>query len=210
MWQWDRKMQGLIILFAAALLFAGGVKYAGWQALNAGDSAVIGEQEQGATAENRIETLGVHVAGAVSKPGVYYFPQGTRVVAALEKAGALPEADLDGLNLARNLVNEEKIYVPRQGESSVAEIDAYTGDNSGNRDNLFSDPASGRDTGGKVNINTASLEELDKLPGIGPVLAEHIIDYRNTHGRFRSPEDLKNVSGIGSRRFDQIKNLVTI
>ncbi|NPV29263.1 MAG: ComEA family DNA-binding protein [Firmicutes bacterium] len=205
MWSWDRRVQGLLVILAAALIFAGGVKYARWQAAHSPGSAVLidekkeaGENSGGAT-ESPPEQVGVHVTGAVGKPGVYYFPRGTRVVAAVEKAGPLPQADLNSLNLARLLADGEQIYVPRQGEMPPPSQAGFAG--------------SGGTSGpqGKVNLNTASAAELDaRLPGIGPTLAQRIVDYRASHGPFRSIEDLQNVSGIGPRRFEQIKDLVTI
>ncbi|MDH7577223.1 MAG: ComEA family DNA-binding protein [Bacillota bacterium] len=202
---WDRKVQGLLLLLAAALIFAGGFKYARWQGVRSPAGTVIDEktgegENPGGTEHPQGELIGVHVAGAVGKPGVYYFPQGTRVVAAVEKAEPLAEADLDSLNLARILVDGEKIYVPRPGETPPSL--QVGGDNSGSP---LSPPQS------KLNLNTATAADLDaRLPGIGPVLAQRIVDYRNSHGPFRSIEDLQNVSGIGPSRFEQIKELVTI
>jgi len=212
MWQWDRRLQGLVILFAAALIFAGGVKYAGWCAGQLQEASVVvdGGEKDGQAKQNAGsgKELAVHVAGAVSNPGVYYFLEGTRVIAAVEKAGPLPEADLNSLNLAQQLVDGSKIYVPRQGEASVSQGSSGS---SSIRNPFSNSLSSSQNSGGKVNINTASVEELDKaLPGIGPTLAQRIVDYREQHGPFRSPEDLKNVSGIGERRFEQIKDLVTI
>lgn len=201
----------MVLLFAAALVFACGVKYAGWRAGQSQEAAVAvsdaektekGDQQQASTKE-----LAVHVTGAVNRPGVYYFKEGTRVITAVEKAGPLPDADLNSLNLAQPLVDGSKIYVPRQGESLQA-----SGSSSGvvQGGNSFTGAASSSQ-GGKVNINTATVKELDDaLPGIGPTLAQRIVDYREQHGPFRSPEDIKNVSGIGERRFEQIKDLITI
>lgn len=210
MWNWDRKTQGLIAVLAAALIFACGIKYARWQANRAQMEEVViaAEEGEGDSEENsqaQAKMLGVHVAGAVSKPGVYYLPQGARVVDAVQKAGYLPQADIDSLSLAQPLTDGEKIYVPRQGEvlqTSDAGGIVFGGNTAG---------LSGGLSSGKVNLNTASAEELDaRLPGIGPVFAQRIVDYRNSHGPFRSLEDLQNVSGIGPRRFEQIKDLVTI
>lgn len=211
MWQWNRRLQGLIILFAAALIFAGGVKYAGWRAGQLQEASVVvdGAEKNGQAKQNAGfgKELAVHVAGAVSNPGVYYFPEGTRIIAAVEKAGPLPEADLNSLNLAQQLVDGSKIYVPRQGEASQSSDSSI----SQNRNPFAGSASTSQNDAKKVNINTASADELDKtLPGIGPTLAQRIVDYRDQHGPFRSPEDLKNVSGIGERRFEQIKDLVTI
>lgn len=206
MWQWERRLQGLALLFAAALIFACGAKYADWRADQVPKEAVAaveaGEGEEGKKGGISTKELAVHVAGAVNRPGVYCFEEGARVIEAVKKAGPLPEADLDSLNLAQPLVDGAKIYVPKQGEASQA-----PGMSSGMGQNSSSYSSQGV----KVNINTASVKELDDaLPGIGPTLAQRIVEYRELHGPFRSVEDLKNVSGIGERRFEQIKDLVTI
>ncbi len=214
MWHWDRKVQGLLLLFAAALIFAAGFKYAQWQGMPArGEKVLVDEKARegdvSGEEQPRPELIGVHVTGAVSRPGVYYFPQGSRVIAAVEKAEPLPEAKIDSLNLARLLVDGERIYVPRPGEAPSLETGGFASGNAGSSPGA---PGSSLDSpGGRVNLNTASAAELDaRLPGIGPVLAQRIVDYRNSHGPFRSLEDLQNVSGIGPRRFEQIKELVTI
>ncbi|ADL07539.1 helix-hairpin-helix domain-containing protein [Thermosediminibacter oceani] len=143
----------------------------------------------------------VHVAGAVKRPGVYELDEGRRVIDAIEAAGGcLSEADLASLNLARKLRDEDKLYVPRIGEFPVTGSAGSAGANGG-----ASSAADGR-----ININTAGLEELDKLPGIGPALAQRIIDYRNQHGPFKSVEELKNVSGIGEKKFEELKDLVKV
>lgn len=201
----------MVLLFAAALVFACGVKYAGWRAGQSQEAAVaVADAEktgQGDQQGSSTKELAVHVTGAVNRPGVYYFKEGTRVITAVEKAGPLPEADLNSLNLAQPLVDGSKIYVPRQGES-LQTPGASSGVVPGG--NSFTDVASSS-KGGKVNVNTATVKELDDaLPGIGPTLAQRIVDYREQHGPFRSPEDIKNVSGIGERRFEQIKDLITI
>ncbi|MGB9791141.1 MAG: helix-hairpin-helix domain-containing protein [Thermacetogeniaceae bacterium] len=206
MWEWDRKIQGIVLLFAAALVFACGVKYAGWRGTQSQKEAVAvaGAEESDKGGKQGISTkeVAVHVAGAVNRPGVYYFKEGSRVIDAVERAGPLPEADLDSLNLAQPLADGVKIYVPKQGEAPQA-----PGMSSG----MVQSSSPSYTQGSKVNINTASAKELDEaLPGIGPTLAQRIVEYREQHGPFRSVEDIKNVSGIGERRFEQIKDLITI
>ncbi|MDK2856201.1 MAG: competence protein ComEA [Bacillota bacterium] len=152
-------------------------------------------------AEKSAEVV-VHVAGAVAKSGVYRLPAGSRVIDAVEAAGgAAAEADVDALNLAQPLVDGQKVWVPKKGEVTVT---GAAGTATG--------PAAGSAAagGGKVNINTAGVAELDTLPGIGPALAQRIIDYRAAHGPFKSIEDLKNVSGIGEKKFAEIKDYVTL
>ncbi|MCJ7667428.1 MAG: helix-hairpin-helix domain-containing protein [Anaerolineae bacterium] len=141
--------------------------------------------------------VGVYVVGAVMNPGVYFLPQGSRVADALEVAGGpTEEADLVRVNLAKRVYDEERIYVPRLGE-----------------ENPPLPPSSGSSSsqaGGKININTATAAELESLPGIGPVLAQRIVDYRKANGPFATIEDIKNVSGIGEGIFEEIKELIFV
>lgn len=141
----------------------------------------------------------VHVVGAVRRPGVYTAPSGSRVHDAIERAGgALGNAALEAINLARVLVDGEQVYVPTSDEASAA-ADAPTGQRS----------MAGGMVGQKVNLNTATAEELDGLPGIGPATAQKIIDDRARNGPFMAPEDLMRVPGIGPKKFDALKDLVT-
>jgi len=139
--------------------------------------------------------IGVYVVGAVMNPGVYFLPHGSRVADALETAGgSTEEADLARVNLAKRVYDEEQIYVPRLGEENPP-LPLPTG-------------SSGGQAGGKININTATAAELDTLPGIGPVLGQRIVDYRETNGPFAAIEDIKNVRGIGDATFEEIKELI--
>lgn len=143
----------------------------------------------------------VHVAGEVARPGVYEFPAGARVHEAVEAAGgAKGGADLDALNLARPLEDGERVVVP----SRLAPAVAAAGDGPVQ---ATAAPAS---SAGKINLNRATKEELMRLPGIGPALAERIVHHRETQGAFRAPEDLMNVSGIGEKKFEAVKDLVTV
>lgn len=129
--------------------------------------------------------LVVAVAGRVQHPGLIRVPPGARVADAIEAAGgALPDTDLSTLNLARKVVDGELITVGV--------------------------PAAAGAPGGLVNLNTATLVELQTLPGVGPVLAQRIVDYRDQHGSFAAVEELRSVSGIGEARFAELKGLVTV
>jgi competence protein ComEA len=141
----------------------------------------------------------VHVSGAVQHPGVYELREGMRVIDAIEMAGGGTEkSDIHQLNLAETLYDGQKIYVPVKGE----EI-GYVGGGSGEKS------SSGSATR-KINLNTASIEELEELPGIGPTLATRIVEYREKHGPFRKIEQLMNVSGIGIKKFESLKDKVRI
>lgn len=138
----------------------------------------------------------VYVSGAVQSPGVYELPDGARVDDAVKAAGGpTADADLARINLAKRLRDEEQIYVPRVGETSLPVAPTGT---------------TGGSSGGKVNINMATVAELETLPGIGPALAQRIVDYRTAHGPFSRIEDIKKVSGIGDKLFERIKDQITI
>lgn len=147
------------------------------------------------TAPEERPQLTVHVAGAVSHPGVVLLEEGDRVIDAIEEAGGpLPEADLEGLNLAQAVQDGQKILVPREGETKDGGLN----------------PSGKGGSGGKVNLNSAGQRELEELPGIGPTLAERIIAYREKKGGFKSVEELKQVSGIGEKKFEELRDLVEI
>ncbi|MFJ6026818.1 ComEA family DNA-binding protein [Pseudarthrobacter sp. NPDC092424] len=162
------------------------------------------------TAEEPAGRVVVHVAGAVAKPGVVQLPAGSRVHQAIAAAGGAGRgADLNRLNLALVLADGSKIQVPRKGEvlhSGDAPGDSAATGTAG-EDN--GSGAGGTD-GPKVNLNTATLEELDALPKVGPVLAQRILDWRKDHGSFKSAEDLDAVDGVGPRMLETLLPLVTV
>jgi competence protein ComEA len=137
-----------------------------------------------------------HAAGAVRNPGVYRLDAGARVADLLAAAGgALPDADLDRVNLAAKVIDGVQVYVPRRGEA---------GGSGGAAGSV------GGETVGPVNLNTATLEQLDALPGVGPATAKAILDARTRLGGFASVEDLLDVRGIGPAKLDAIRDLVTV
>ena len=144
-----------------------------------------------------------YVCGAVRRPGVYAFTQGARITDLIEKAGgATGAAELETVNLAALLTDGQQVVVPERGAPGVAVA--------------ASDPAATSAgsgavaAGAPVNLNTATMAELDTLPGVGPSTAQKILDYRTAQGGFKSVEDLNNVSGIGDVTFAELKDLVTI
>ncbi|MFU8851876.1 helix-hairpin-helix domain-containing protein [Micromonospora sp. SL1-18] len=144
----------------------------------------------------------VAVAGKVRRPGLVRLSAGARVGDALEAAGgALPGVDVALLNPARKVTDGELILV---GVAAPAGQPGQPGQPAGN-------PAAGGGApGGPVNLNTATLAELDALPGVGPVLAQRILEHRERHGGFRSVSDLRKVDGIGNARYEELKDLVTV
>jgi competence protein ComEA len=144
----------------------------------------------------------VDVAGLVRSPGVYQFHQGDRVIDAITRAGgARPGADLTSLNLAALLTDAEQIIVGKAGQGGVATGTSGASSGAGG--------GSGS-PGALVNINTATLDQLETLPGIGPALGQRIIDYREQHGPFHTVNDLLDVSGIGDQRLADLRSMVTV
>lgn len=139
--------------------------------------------------------VGVYVIGAVEAPGVYYLSEGSRIHDAVEAAGgATGDADLVRVGMAQLLTDEQTVYVPRVGETAVP----------------VAAPAGSDEARGKVNINRADLSQLDSLPGIGPGLAQRILDYRAANGPFQTTEDLLGVPGIGETIFLGLRDLITV
>jgi competence protein ComEA len=145
----------------------------------------------------------VNVVGAVPRPGLYEFPQGSRVRDAVNAAGGLlTDADTAAVNLAAPLEDGQQLEIPSlNGEAGGTPAPAPTAGPT---------RAAVPTASELVNINTATLEELDKLPGIGPTTAQNIIDYRTEHGPFQRIEDLMNVPNVGPATFDRLKELITV
>jgi competence protein ComEA len=144
--------------------------------------------------------LVVSVAGRVRRPGLVSVPDGSRVADVLHAAGgALPGTDLATVNLARRVADGEQVSI-----GVPAAVDAAPAGPAASGDAAA--PASG----GKVDLNKATLEQLDGLPGVGPVTAQRILDWRTRSGKFSRVDQLREVEGIGERRFSQLKDLVTV
>ena len=183
------QKRGLTILFALT------IGLGGFYFLNSRPQAepVVIQEIAPAITESATARLIINVAGKVKNPGVYQLPQGSRVVDAIEAAGKqLKGVDISDINLARILVDGEQILV---GGSRVATGKAapkkITADN-------------------PLDINRASIAQLDTLPGIGPVTAQRIIDYRTKVGRINTVDELKKISGLGGAKFEEIKNLLRV
>jgi competence protein ComEA len=134
----------------------------------------------------------VYVVGAVRRPGLYQLPDGSRIADALARAGgSTRKAQLELVNLAARVADGEQIVVPRRGSGGA--VAAGTG--------------SAAASSGPVHLNTATLEQLDSLPGVGPVTAQKILDYRQAHGSFSSVDELDAVPGIGPARLEQLRGV---
>ena len=154
------------------------------------------------------EEILVHVSGCVKEEKIVSLPDGSRVNDAIEAAGGLTkEADLSNINLAYILEDGEKIYIPKKGEeipenNSSSMLSPST--------SVTSSSSSSSKNTSKVNINKATEAELETIPGIGPSTALKIINYRNENGKFKSIEDVKNISGIGDSKYEKMKDYITI
>lgn len=163
--------------------------------------------------------LVIHIAGAIKKPGVYNLPNGSRILNAVQMAGdTTVNADITLINYAEPLHDGEKITIPF--------LPVPNNGTPGSGNNVMPNPApqqiatggtigksgskSKADWNGKININTAGLSELEQIPNVGPVTAHEILDYRTYHGRFNSVEDLRHVKGIGPKKFEAMRNHVTV
>jgi len=194
--------RGQLVAWAVAAAL---VAVAGWRLLapaSAPPPPPVKVAAGGAAEGARGRGLYVHVAGAVRRPGLYRLPSTARVGAALERAGGpLRRADLTAVNLAATVQDGQQIKVPRVGErpASAAAPDASAGSSGAG--------ASGG-AGAKISLASATVEQLDGLDGIGPTLAKRIVEYRDSHGGFRSVEQLREVEGIGEKRFAALREAV--
>ncbi len=198
----------LVGMTAFSLLLAGIIVAGAAGALSAPSFSVEttgsaqSEQEQASAPAS----VFVHVAGAVHAQGLYELAGGSRVQQAIDAAGGFTEdAASDALNLARVLTDGEQIVVPRVAsaqEASETDGSATTEVQSGQ--------AEGAVVGGKVNINTATADQLQTLKGVGPAMAQRIIDDRMANGPFKTIEDLKRVSGIGDKKFASLSDAICV
>ncbi len=152
-------------------------------------------------AQKPAERITVRVSGAVNRPGAYQLDAGARLADALQAAGGVTaQADLSGFDLTTRLTDGTQLEVPPRA--------ALASDANASSSPLPSPPAPQPE--GKLNLNTATLEQLEQLPGIGPVLAQRILDYRTANGDFHSVDELKNVRGIGDKLFAALKERLTV
>jgi competence protein ComEA len=202
----DPGRRGVRALVAIAVLVVVVAAFLAWRARPRVDPVAAPSFEAGAVSDAvtpapSVSAAGVIVAveGKVRKPGLVHLPAGARVADALEAVGgANPGVDVAMLNLARKVVDGELILVGVTPSPGVAVPTAPAGAG-----------AAGA-AGGPVNLNTATLADLDTLPGVGPVLAQRILDARTAQGGFKAVSDLRKVDGIGDARFEQLKDLVTV
>lgn len=170
------------------------------------DSSSTTEAESG-TDETAVKHIFVHVVGSVQAPGMVELEAGQRVSDAVQAAGGFsPEADQLSVNLARQVEDGEQIVVGSVQEGTAGSGSAQSSSSSSEQGSESGTSAAS----GKVNINTATVEQLTTLKGVGEATAQKIIDYRQQNGSFKKIEDLKNVSGIGDKRYAALKDSITV
>ena len=195
------KKAALPITVVAALLFfwfSGSGENKSIEELDEPTTEIVAENEE---ADNVIEQninadIYVDIGGCVYNPGVYKVKSGTRLFQVIEKAGGLTEdADTDSINQAEEIYDGQKILI-------YSRSDNYTG--------TLSENIQQESSTGKININYATSLELQEIPGVGPSIAQKIIEYREANGRFKSIEDIMNISGIGEKTFQSLKDYITV
>lgn len=188
-----RAQLAMVLVPLLALLTVAGSRIAGVEASESPTAvAPLARLDGSAGADDAAAPqLVVHVVGAVRRPGLFEVKEGSRVADALDRAGGpTRKADLSAVNLAAPLADGQQVIVPRRLPPGAAAGAATV-------------------AGGKVSLAVATVDDLDELPGIGPVTAQKIVDWRTAHGPFRSVEDLDDVPGIGPARIEQLRDLVT-
>ena len=188
--QWLLSLAVVVLGLLAVLVY--------WRASSPPEASVLlppPNAEQSQTTATAVSLIGVDVVGAVRQPGLYYLSLEARIDDAIKAAGGMaPDANRDAVNLAARLRDEQQIRVPRVGETedAVAATDSAA-------------PASGQ-----LDLNIADQQALEALPGIGPMTAQKIVEYRAANGPFRSVEQLDEVDGVGAATLDELRNLVTV
>lgn len=158
-----------------------------------------------------VRKITIYVSGEVKNPGVVTLSSDQRLATAVEKLGGLTEyADMNNINLAMKLEDEMHYIIPKKGEKIKTNIVTSQNDTSNNdivSENNFN---SNESEGNKININTADLDELDKIPGVGEATANKILSYREENGDFKNIEEIKNVNGIGEKKFENMKDIICV
>jgi competence protein ComEA len=195
-----RRVLAGVLVIALVVLLGSRFLLRGPSASRALEKPIVGSAEAGSARGSppASQTLVVYVVGAVHRPGLYRVAGGSRVADAVARAGGLTRrADPAGVNLAAPVADGEQLVVPARLSTAVAAAQGAPVDGAG-----------GTAPAGPVQLSVATVEQLDTLPGIGPVTAEKIVQYRSAHGAFRSVDELDEVPGIGPARVEQLRGLV--
>ena len=164
------------------------------------DTRIVENKTEEKSETKEKPTMKVYVVGEVNQPGVIELEEGARIQDAIQGAGGTkPEADLKNINLAYEVSDGEKIYIPNVAEAGIEEIESVPQNSDSNSSSK-----------GKVNINKATAEELTSVPGIGASTAQKIVTYREENGKFQAIEDIKKVSGIGDSKYESMKDFIAV
>ena len=208
MYSFTKREQVAILVIVFIIISIFGYKFILEDSLNKKDEEfeILGIKSQNILVEDREDLeeesfedtiIMVHISGEVYRPGIITMLPGERVNDAVRLAGGLKkDADIDRINLSKKVVDEEKIYIPKIGEE-------------GDLINIIEETSNSKEINGKIDINNCSRELLISLPGVGEVTADKIISYRNEF-RFEKIEDIMQVSGIGDKKFQAIKDLIIV
>lgn len=194
-----RYWMAALVLILLITFFAG-LKYGDHKNKDSVGESIVTANTSGEREASEVGEVKVYICGEVENPGVYILKDSARVYDALKMAGILPTADLKTVQPARKLQDGETIVLLAEGQIDV------NNPAGGPTPLVVTSPGGVR----LVNINTATLQELDALPGIGPALAQRIIDYRTSNGPFATIDDINNVSGIGEKKFAALKDLIAV
>ena len=165
----------------------------------------VNEENSNTKKEKEVENIStkevtVYVSGAINNPGIVTLNQGDRLSDAVDKLGGMTEdADFNQVNLAIKVEDEKHYIIPKIGEKIEILVEQRQESALENKENST-----------KININSATIEELDTLPGVGEATANKILNYRNENGKFNSIEEIKNVNGIGDKKYEEIKDLISV
>ena len=162
-----------------------------------------------------VKEITVYISGQVAKEGVVTLSSDKRLADAVEKLGGLTKnADTNNINLAMKLEDEKHYIIPKEGEAIQNNSDSTqmtsNKDNNNQANNSSNNATQSDSQGSKININTADLKQLDDIPGVGEATANKILSYRDENGEFKSIEEIKNVNGIGDKKFENMKDLICV
>ena len=204
------KQRKIIIIIAILVIILIGWKYydsKNYEEVNSQEILATNTKKENKNSNEEEDMMAVHITGEVKKSGVVKIKEGSRIEDIIEAAGGLTEnADITNVNLAFVVEDGMKIRIPSINEEKTDED--YITEDSGKGVIMTDENTS--TSSSVININTASESELEQLPGIGPSISSRIIEYRNKNGKFKSIEDIKNVTGVGDSKFEKIKDLIKV
>lgn len=216
------KIKKISIIVIIMVLIIGYFIYQRKNEFTMSEEVVSNENRIEKPKEEKSKKIIVHISGAVKQEGIVELEENSRIADAIEKSGGLKEnAETKEINLAYKLEDGMKIYIPTKEEVQnkqnleVNQENQYIYEGTKENGSQVNNPQGNSEPketnrNKKVNINKASQEELDSLPGIGPSTADKILEYRKQNGNFKSIEDIKEVSGIGESKFEKIRDMITV